>query len=96
MVQYKISEQAKEDLIRIHNYGAYRFGLAQADKYIESFFNHFELIAKNSDAFESVDYIKPAYKRCPCGADSIFYRVNKGQVEIMAIIGKQEVDAIFK
>lgn len=96
MNDYKISELAKEDLIRIHNYGAHKFGEAQADKHIESFFQHFELIANNPDAFESVDYLKPGYRRCPCGADSIFYRINNGQVEIMTIIGRQEIDAIFK
>lgn len=96
MGNYEISEQAKEDLIRIHNYGAYRFGELQADKYFENFFIHFGLIAKNPDAFESVDYIKPGYRRCPCGTDSIFYRVNEGSVEIMAIVGRQEIDSIFK
>ena len=96
MGDYKISEQAKEDLIRVYNYGAFRFGKSQADKYFENFFIHFGLITKNPDAFESVDYIKPGYRRCPCGADSIFYRVNEGFVEIMAIVGRQEIDSIFK
>jgi toxin ParE1/3/4 len=92
---YRISNQAKDDLIRIYNYGALHFGIAQADKYFESFFNQFEIIANNPNAFESVDYIKPGYRRCPCGADSIFYRVNERVIEIMAIVGRQELDSIF-
>ena len=35
------------------------------------------------------------YRRCPSGADSIFYRVNEGIIEIMAIVGRQEIDSIF-
>ena len=46
MGTYRISNQAKDDLIRIYNYGAIHFGIAQADKYFERFFNQFELIAK--------------------------------------------------
>ena len=46
MANYKLSMVAKEDLIRIHHYGVKTFGLKQADKYFNSFFVHFELIAK--------------------------------------------------
>ena len=47
MANYKLSNVAKEDLIRIHHYGVKQFGIKQADKYFESFFLHFELIAQN-------------------------------------------------
>lgn len=52
MPEYKLSEVAKEDLIRIHHFGAKQFGMAQADKYIDSFFQHFERIAENPFSFE--------------------------------------------
>jgi toxin ParE1/3/4 len=54
---------AKEDLIRIHNYGVKQFGIKQADKYFESFFVHFDIIAENPQSFEAVDFIKPGYRR---------------------------------
>ena len=41
MIKYKLSNLAKEDLIRIHHYGVQKFGMAQADKYFESFFDYF-------------------------------------------------------
>ena len=90
MAKYKISNVAKEDLIRIHHYGVKRFGLKQADKYFETFFVHFDLIAENPQSFESVDFIKPGYRRCPCGVDSIYYKMEEDVVEIMTIIGKQD------
>jgi len=95
MADYKISNEAKEDLIRIHHYGVQKFGMAQADKYFEAFFEAFEIIAEQPYSFESVDYIKPGFRRCVCGSDSIYYRINDDVVEIMAIVGRQDLKNIF-
>lgn len=95
MANYKLSKSAKKDLIRIHHYGVEKFGIVQADKYFESFFDYFEIIAQRPFAFESVDYIKTGYRRCTCGSDSIYYRINDGIVEIMAIIGMQDLNSIL-
>ncbi|WP_219957427.1 MULTISPECIES: type II toxin-antitoxin system RelE/ParE family toxin [unclassified Algoriphagus] len=46
MAEYRLSQAAKMDLIRIHHFGVQRFGMAQADKYFNSFFQYFEIIAK--------------------------------------------------
>jgi toxin ParE1/3/4 len=87
MAKYRISHSAKEDLIRIYHYGVRNFGLTQADRYFNTFFEYFEIIAERPYAFESVRFISPGYRRCVCGADSIFYQVQDDIVEIMAIIG---------
>lgn len=94
MVNYRLSNEAKEDLIRIHHYGVEKFGMTQADKYFDSFFEYFDIIAQRPFSFVSVDYIKEGYRRCVCGPDSIFYRINNGVVEIMAIIGRQDLNSI--
>lgn len=90
MAKYRLSHEAKEDLIRIHHYGVEKFGLIQADKYFDAFFDYFDLIAQRPYSFESVDYIKKGYRRCVCGADSIYFRIENESVEIMAIIGRQD------
>ncbi|WP_343486859.1 type II toxin-antitoxin system RelE/ParE family toxin [Allomuricauda sp. d1] len=95
MADYRLSNEAKKDLIRIHQYGIAKFGLTQADKYFETFFEHFDMIAQRPYSFESVDYIKNDYRRCVCGVDSIFYRINGEFVEIMAIIGRQDLDNVL-
>lgn len=95
MAKYKLSNAAKEDLIRIHHYGVIRFGDAQADKYFEQFFEYFEMIAERPLAFESVELIKPGYRRCVCGVDNIFYRIHHDTVEIMAIVGRQDISQIL-
>ena len=91
MAEYRLSNAAKEDLIRIHHYGVEKFGIIQADKYFDAFFDCFEIIAQRPFSFESVDYIKKDYRRCPFGSDTIYYRINDNMVEIMAIVGMQEL-----
>lgn len=91
MANYKISPGAEDDLYRIWSYGARKFGEAQADKYYRALFTHFEIIANNPYLFPSVDYIRKGYRRCVTGVDSIYYRINMDTVEIMAIIGRQDI-----
>jgi toxin ParE1/3/4 len=95
MVSYRLSNEAKKDLIRIHHYGVEKYGITQADKYFNAFFEHFEIIAERPFSFESVDYIKDGYRRSVCGVDSIYFRVVNDTVEIMAIIGKQDLNNIL-
>ena len=95
MSEYRLSNVAKDDLIRIHRYGVKRFGVIQAEKYFDAFFEYFDLIALSPYSFESVDFIKPGYRRCVCGSDSIYYRIEYGTVEIMAIVGRQDLNNIL-
>lgn len=94
MAKYRLSNEAKEDLIRIHQYGIERFGVAQADKYFDTFFAYFDMIAERPFSFESVDYLKKGYRRCVCGVDSIYFRINDDTVEIMTIVGRQDLKNI--
>lgn len=96
MAKYLLSNEAKEDLIRIHQYGIERFGIVQADKYFDSFFEYFEMIAERPFSFESVDHLKKGYRRCVCGVDSIYFKINEDIVEIMAIVGRQDLNNILK
>lgn len=95
MPKYRLSNTAKEDLIRIHHYGVKKIGMMQADKYFDTSFEYFEMIAKQPFSFESVDFINNNYRRCVCGSDCIYYRINNNNVEIMAIIGRQELNNIL-
>ncbi len=74
MDKYKLSNEAKEDLIRIHHFGVREFGMNQADKYFNEFFDCFEIIAQRPFSFPFVDHIRKGYRRCVCGVDSIYYR----------------------
>ena len=95
MAKYKISEEAKDDLIRIHQFGIKQFGQKQADKYFYEFFDYFEKIAENPFAYESISFIRDGYRRCTRGSDSIYFRLNKETIEIMAIIGRQDLENLI-
>lgn len=92
MAKYRLSNEAKGDLMRIHRYETEKFGHIQADKYFNTLFEYFDLIAHRPFSFESVDFIKKGYRRCSCGSDSIYYRIKEDVVEIMAIVGKKDLD----
>jgi toxin ParE1/3/4 len=95
MAKYRLSNQAQEVLITIHRYGAEQFGMTQADKYFNTLFEYFDIVSNRPFSFESLDYIKEGYRRCVCGSDSIYFRINEDLVEIMAIIGKEDLSGIF-
>ena len=95
MASYRLSNTAKSDLIRIHHFGVQKFGVQQADIYFNKIFYHFEIIANRPFAFEAVDFLRPGYGRCVCGSESIYYKVLRGSVIIMAIVGRQDIENIL-
>lgn len=95
MGNYKLTEDAKEDLRRIYRYGVKEFGEAQADLYYDALFRHFEQIADNPYLFQTVDHIRKGYRRSICGTDSIFYRVVDDTVEIISLLGRQDVNNLI-
>lgn len=95
MRTYSLSLAARADLARIYRRGLRDFGEAQADRYFSAFFRHFDRLATQPFAYPAVDDIRPGYRRSVCGVDSVYYRVNGPVVEIMAIIGEQDLDAML-
>ncbi len=95
MANYKITEAAKEDLRRIYQRGFREYGEAQADKYYDALFDRFEQIAENPFLYQSVDYIREGYRRSVCGIDSIYYRIVDDCVEIINILGRQDIGEIL-
>ena len=91
MAEYKVSANAKEDLKRIYVYGLVEFGEEKADIYFFGLYDTFDEIANNPYLYQSIDEIRPGYRRCSYQADSIYYRINNSTIEIMAILGSQEV-----
>ena len=53
MANYRLSNEAKNDLIRIYQYGISQFGVVQADAYFDAFFVCFNNIAERPFSFES-------------------------------------------
>ena len=90
MFSYKLNIQADEDLARIFEYGMGRFGLLRANKYYDMLFDCFSKIASNPYLFPEAIRFRQGYRYCVCGVDTIFYKINANEIEIMAIIGRQK------
>ena len=95
MGNYKLTEDAKEDLRCIYRYGVKEFGEAQADFYYDTLFKQFEQIADNPYLYQAVDHIRKGYRRSVCGVDSIFYRVVDDTVEIISILSRQDFNSLL-
>ena len=92
MANYRINEDAKADLQRIYRRGVLEFGEEQADRYFDAFFERFDELAAQPYQYQGVDEIRRGYRRSVCGVDSIYYRIIGNTVEIMRILGQQDVD----
>jgi toxin ParE1/3/4 len=92
MGTYRLTEDAKSDLKRIYARGLRDYGEEQADIYFNAFFDRFEQLAAQPFSYPAVDDIRAGYRRSVCGIESIYYRVQGETVEVMAIIGQQDLD----
>lgn len=90
-LNYKINLEAKEDLRNIYTFGFQKWGVEQADVYFNQLFICFDKICLNPEQFPFVNEIRNGYQRCVCGVDSIYFCVNNNTIEIMRILGSQDV-----
>ena len=95
MREYRLTIAAEQDLMQIARYGIQRFGLTRARIYHERLVQRFEELANAPERYQSVDHIRPGYRRSVCGAHSIYYRVHREFVEIVRILGAQELGNAF-
>jgi toxin ParE1/3/4 len=91
----KISAGADSDLDLIYEYGFRQWGEEKADIYYDGLINHFSQLCDNPFIYAAVDEIRVGYRRSVCGMHSVYYRITNDDVEIMAIIGKQDTKGIF-
>lgn len=90
MADYRLSQEARKDLMDIAVYGDENFGVAQSDKYRDQLKRHFELLAEQPKLFSAVDHIKRGYRRSVCNKHSVYYRIENEGVEIIRVLGRQD------
>lgn len=91
MYSYFLTREAKEDLWRIYEFGVYKFGEIQADKYLIMFDDCFDKIASNPFMFPVASNYKNAERYCVCGVDTIYFNIKGDEIEIITIIGRQDI-----
>lgn len=95
MGTYRLSEEAKNDLIGIHQYGVRKHGEAQADAYFWHIIKRLEVLAETPLLYQEVSEIREGYRRSVCREHAIYYRLDGDDVEIMAILRSQETTVRF-
>ncbi len=96
MAEYRLNDAAKDDIKRIYRRGLTEFGEAQADRYYAALFDRFDVLAERPYLYPAVDHIRNGYRRSVCGVDSIYYRLMSGGVEIMRVLGRQDLAELEK
>lgn len=91
MGSYRLTVDAKADLKRIYRHGVHRYGEEQADKYFNKLLKRFDEIAEKPFHYQKVSEIREGYRRSPFGSDNIYYRVVGRGIEIISIIGRQDI-----
>ena len=95
MGTYRLSEDAKDDLIGIHQYGVKKHGEAHADTYFLQIIERLEVLGKTPLLYPRVPEVREGYRRSVCGEHSIYYRIDNEDVEIMAILRSQDPNLRF-
>ncbi len=91
MASYRLSNEAKNDLINIATYGDQNFGIAQSDAYRDQLKAHFSKLADQPELYMAVDHIRKGYRRSVCGVHSIYYRIEEQGVLIVRVLRAQDI-----
>lgn len=95
MPDYRLTVAAEQDLLQIALYGLQQFGAQQARLYYQRLVNRFEELANAPERYQTVEHIWKGYRRSVCGVHSIYYRTDQDSVEIVRILGAQDLGAAF-
>ena len=89
-VKYRFSRAAEADLREIARYGDQAFGQRQSNQYRQKRRRRLETIAEFPMHYPRVDNIRQGYRRAICESHSIYYRIERGCVLIVRILGRQD------
>ena len=86
---YKLSGKAEIDLAEMYEFGIYKFGLSQAQKYFTSMHEAFGILAKNKDLGRDASEFIDELKRFSFKAHTIFYLHNASGIFIIRVLSQR-------
>jgi toxin ParE1/3/4 len=89
MVDYRLSPRARNDLETIWGYSFDKWGVEQANRYIDKIIAKFEAIASDPMLFPACDHIRNGYRRALAERHMIYFYENKQAIVIMRILHGQ-------
>lgn len=83
---YHLSPQAIHDLENIWYHTFTHWGLDQANAYVDELDQTFKELCDKPDFGQSVEYIRPNYRRVIIASHAIYYTIQTSGVQIMRIL----------
>ena len=85
-MDYKISQEANNDLEKIWLFTHENWSTQQADRYINLIFNEIEHIALNPETGKDYSHVRKKYFKVRVKSHFIFYKPKKREIEIIRIL----------
>ncbi len=93
MPSYSLSPEAKKDLLTIRAHTQSKWGIQQAQKYIDALEKKCEKLARNPHSGRERPEIKSGYRSITEGKHVIFYRVGDSGIDILRILhGRMDIE----
>ncbi|QLG46937.1 type II toxin-antitoxin system RelE/ParE family toxin [Costertonia aggregata] len=88
MAVYKLSSKAEIDLAEMYEFGIYKFGLSQAQKYFYSMHETFEVLSENMNLGRDASEFISDLKRFAYKAHTIFYLHTASGIFILRVLSQ--------
>ena len=85
---YKLSRKAEFDLAVIYEFGIYKFGITQAQKYFFGMHETFEVLSKNVNIGRDASEFFEELKRFTYKAHTIFYLITSNGIFIIRVLSQ--------
>jgi len=93
MPSYRLSPEAKKDLLAIRAHTQNKWGIQQAQKYIDALEIMCEKLARSPHIGRERPEIKPGYRSITGGKHVIFYRVDDSGIDILRVLhGRMDIE----
>lgn len=86
MVELRLTPAAVRDLEDIWRYTAQRWGIPQAERYIDRLNDCFEALAQAPLSAPACEHIRPGYRRQSVESHVVYYRTGQDMVTVVRIL----------
>jgi len=91
--ELRLAPAAEQDLINIALYGMEQFGIEQSEQYRDQLKQRFLELAETPLMYPAVDDLREGYRRSVCGVHSIYYRIHADYIDVVRVIGRQNISS---
>ena len=88
MGSYKLSSRAALDIAEIFEYGIHKFGLSQAQKYLNELESSLHKLPDRAELRKDASFIRPALCRYKFNSHIVFFTLEGENIFIVRILGQ--------